>query len=271
MIRKTGEENAMLRLGIPSMIELKTVEQSAALCRELGLSFVELNTNFPNQQPHLLDGDMLLQWAEQHGISYTIHLNDELNVADFNPYVAKGYRDSVLEAIDLAKKIGAKVLNMHLSGGAYYTMPDRKIHFFEAYREEYLAGMAQFRDLCTRAVGDSDIHICVENTTGYKSFQLEALAVLLESPVFGLTLDIGHNCCAGFADEPWILERDVRLHHFHIHDVLNGTKDHLPLGSGSLDVEKYLSLADTLNATAVLEVKTVQGLRTSVDWLKKRL
>jgi len=261
----------MLLLGMPSMIELETVEQSAALCRELGLSFVELNTNFPTQQPHLLDGDKLNKYSETYGIFYTIHLNDELNVADFNPHVAKGYRQSVLEVIVLAKKIGAKVLNMHLSGGAYYTMPDRKIHFFEAYREEYLAGIAAFRDLCTQAVGDADIRICVENTTGYKPFQLEALSVLLESPVFGLTLDIGHNCCAGFADEQWIFGRADRLRHFHIHDVLNGTKDHLPLGSGDLDMGKYFSRAEALGATAVLEVKTVQGLRQSVAWLKEKL
>ena len=134
-----------------------------------------------------------------------------------------------------------------------------------------LAGIAAFRDLCTQAVGDADIRICVENTTGYKPFQLEALSVLLESPVFGLTLDIGHNCCAGFADEQWIFGRADRLRHFHIHDVLNGTKDHLPLGSGDLDMGKYFSRAEALGATAVLEVKTVQGLRQSVAWLKEKL
>ena len=259
----------MLRLGMPSMIELETVEQSAALCQELGLSFVELNTNFPSQQPHLLNAERLKNIADKYGIFYTIHMNDELNIADFNPHVANGYRESVLEVIVLANKIGVNVLNMHLSGGAYYTMPDRKIHFFEAYRNEYLAGIAAFRDLCTKAVGDSGIRICVENTTGYQTFQLEALALLLESPVFGLTLDIGHNCCAGFADESWIIEQKNRLHHFHIHDVLGG-KDHLPLGAGTLDVQKYLSLANALDATAVLEVKTTQGLCQSVAWLNQK-
>lgn len=255
--------------GMPSMIELDTLQQAAALCGELGLSFLELNTNFPSQQPHLLDPDLLNVLSEKYGIFYTIHLNDELNVADFNPHVAKGYRDSVLEVIDLAKTIGAPILNMHLSGGAYYTMPDRKIHFFEAYREEYLCGISEFRDLCSKAIGNADIHICVENTTGYLPFQLEALELLLESPVFGLTMDIGHNCCAGFMDETWILNHCDRLRHMHMHDVHAGKKDHLALGTGELDIRKYRQIADKNDCTVVVEVKTVEGLRQSAAWLQQ--
>lgn len=255
--------------GMPSMIELDTVQQSVALCRELKLSFLELNTNFPTQQPQLLNAQELNAIAADYGIFYTIHLNDELNVADFNPHVAGGYRNSVLEVIELAKKIHAPVLNMHLSGGAYYTMPDRKIHFFEAYKKEYLQGMMQFRDLCTEAIGDAPIRICIENTGGYQPFQLEALALLLESPVFGLTLDIGHNACADFVDEDWILAHANRLHHMHMHDVHDGRKDHLALGAGELDISKYRTIADAQQCTVVVEVKTIEGLRNSVRFLNE--
>ena len=252
--------------GMPSMIELNTVAESVALCSELGLSFVELNTNFPQQQIHLLDAEQLKRLAADAGIFYTIHLNDELYVAEFNPYVAKGYCDSVLDAIEFAEKIGAPVLNMHLSGGAYYTMPDRRIHFYQAFEEDYLRGMAHFRDLCTAAIGDAPIRICVENTNGYLPFQLKALDILLESPVFGLTLDIGHNRCSGGVDESWILSHADRLLHLHLHDVAGGKKDHLPFGTGDLDLTPYLKLSET--RTAVVEVKTISGLRQSVAWLQ---
>lgn len=253
--------------GMPSMIELHTVAESVALCKELGLSFVELNTNFPQLQPSLMDTAELAALAAFSDIFYTIHLNDDLHVAEFNHHVAKGYCDSVLETIDFAKKIGAPVLNMHLSGGAYYTMPDRRIHFYEAYEKEYLQGMTRFRDLCTDAIGGSTIRICVENTNGYLPFQRKALDILLESPVFGLTLDIGHNRCAGNADEPFILAHADRLHHLHLHDVVDGKKDHLPFGTGDLELNKYLAMAATL--TAVVEVKTVDGLRQSIRWLNQ--
>jgi len=160
----------MLSFGMPTLIETKTVQEMAALCGALGLSFMELNTNFPLHQPHLLDVDELNALAKKYGIFYTIHLNDEMPVAEFNPAVAGGYRQAVLQAIELAKKIGAKKMNMHLAEGAHYTMPDRIVYFEEAYEAEYLRGMAEFRDLCAESIGDSGIQICMENVTGFRDF-----------------------------------------------------------------------------------------------------
>lgn len=259
-----------MKFGMPTLIEVETLEETAALCAQLGLSFVELNTNFPLHQPHLLDSDVLNRLARQYGISYTIHLNDEMAVAEFNPSVADGYRKSVAETIALAKKIGVKKLNMHLSDGAKYTMPDRVVLFYEAYCDEYLRQIRSFRDFCERKIGDSGIVICIENTNGFRDFQLAALEVLLESPVFALTMDIGHNYCAKGKDEAWILKHNDRLQHMHMHDAKNGRNDHLALGSGELDVQKFLTLADKCDCTVVLETKTVEGLKKSAEWIKNK-
>lgn len=258
----------MLSFGMPTLIETKTVQEMASLCGELGLSFMELNTNFPLHQPHLLDAEELNALAKQYGIFYTIHLNDEMPVAEFSPSVADGYRQAVLQAIELAKKIGAKKLNMHLAEGAHYTMPDKIVYFYEAYLADYLKGMAEFRDLCEAATSDSGIMICMENVGGFRDFQLAALEVLLESPVFGLTLDIGHNYCTGGVDEPWIMNHADRLHHMHMHDAKDGKKDHQALGLGEIDIPHFAELADKHSCTVVLETKTVDGLRQSVQWVK---
>ena len=259
-----------MKFGMPALIELDTVEQTVALCGELGLDFVELNTNFPQQQVHLMDSTALGELAEKYGIFYTIHLNDEMPVADFNPLVADGYRKAVLETIEFAKKTGIKVLNMHISEGAHFTTPGRIIYFYEAYREDYLRGIADFRDACEKAIGSSGIHICMENSKAYFDFQKEALDVLLESPAFALTLDIGHNHCSGYADESWIRERSSRLMHMHMHDAKGTRQDHQPLGQGEMDIPGYLALAEETGCTVLLEVKTVEGLRSSVRWIRQR-
>lgn len=258
----------MIPFGIPTLIETKSVAELAALCGELGFSFVELNTNFPQYQLHRLNPEELNHLSKRYGIGYTIHLNDEMPVADFNPTVARGYREAVLEAVSFAKRIGATVLNMHLSEGARYTTPQETVYFNQAYREDYLAGIAAFRDACTAAAGGSGVCICMENTRPWQDVQKEALELLLESPVFGLTLDIGHSHCGGYADEPWLLAHSSRLRHMHIHDAKNSTQDHLPLGTGSLDIPGYLDLAQRCGCTAVLEVKTAAGLYSSAAWLK---
>ena len=259
----------MYCFGMPTLIETPAISDAAALCSRLGLSFLELNTNFPHHQPHLLNVKQLNDLAKENGIFYTIHLNDETAVAEFHPAVSGGYRKAVADTIDLAKRIGAKTLNMHLSDGAKYTMPDRIVYFYEASQQEYLDQMKLFRDQCEKEIGDSGIQICIENTNGYRNYHLAALNVLLESPVFGLTMDIGHNCCAGFADEGFLLQHKNRLHHMHIHDVRGGKQDHLALGDGELDVQKYLHLGRQQDCTMVLETKTVAGLTRSADYIKK--
>lgn len=259
----------MIRFGMPSLIETKTVEQSVALCRELGLSFVELNMNFPQFQPWSMDAEELKMLAKHYGVFYTLHLDDNLNIADFNPYVSAGYRRTVREAIELAGEVGIPVLNMHLAKGAVYTLPKKKVYFFGEYPEQYLQGIREFRDECEALIGDSGIRICVENTDGFEDYHKAAIDLLLESPVFGLTIDIGHNYCAGGKDEPLIRGSLARLYHMHMHDAREGKKDHQALGTGELDIPRFLAMADGNDCTVVLETKTEEGLRQSVAWLQE--
>lgn len=255
--------------GMPTLIELPELEDCARLCRELGLQFVELNMNLPQCQPERMDAEALRQIRERYGIYFTLHLDENLNPCDCNPRVAEAYRQTAEDAAALAKAQEIPVLNMHLSRGVYFTLPEKKVFLFDVYREQYLEGMRIFRDRCEKAIGEPDVRICVENSDGFTDFQLEALDLLLESPVFSLTFDIGHNHAIGGVDEPHILARRSRLTHFHFHDA-RGKKNHLPLGTGELDVQRYLDIAAACRSRVVLETKTVEGLRRSVQWLKSK-
>lgn len=254
-------------LGMPTLIEIPEIEDCAALCAELGLQFVELNMNMPEYQTGSLDAGRLKKLSEKYGIYYTIHLDENLNVSDFNPHVAAAYTNTVCETVYLARKLQIPVLNMHLSQGVYFTLPDRKVFLFEKYPDHYLGSMRLFRDKCEKLIGSGNVKICVENSSGYTAFQQQALDLLLESPAFALTFDIGHNHCIGGTDESVIMQRRDRLCHFHFHDAL-AKKDHLPLGAGEIDLHKYLQIADQTTSRIVLETKTVSGLRESVRWMK---
>ena len=257
-----------MNYGMPTLIELPEIEDCGALCHELGLQFIEFNMNLPQYQPDTIDVRRLERTAKENGIFYTIHLDENMNVADFNPYVVEGYYRTLRETIELAKNLGIPVLNMHLSRGVHFTLPDRKVFLFDQYREEYPRGMAAFRDVCREAIGNSGIKVCVENYTGFTDFQKAGLDVLLESGVFGLTLDVGHNHCTDYTDEPVVMDRAARLHHMHIHDCI-GKKDHQALGVGDVDLHKYFDLAEAHACTVLLETKTIAGLRQSVQWKNK--
>ena len=58
-----------------------------------------------------------------------------------------------------------------------------------------------------------------------------------------------------------------QLNHIHLHDAKD-RKNHLALGTGEMNVEKYIQLANEQNCRVVLETKTIDGLKQSVEWLK---
>ncbi len=260
----------MFHFGMPTLLETPTLEACASLCADLGLSFIELNMNMPQYQTEGMDIKLLSETARKYGVYFTAHLDERFNPFDFNKRVADAYTQTMLRTIDLALKIDIPILNMHLPRGVYFTMPTERIFLFDEYSDDYLVRLTAFRSICERAVGDAGIKICIENTEGYdRPFLRKALEVLLESHVFGLTFDIGHNAGASIDDESIIMSDPGRLNHMHIHDAL-GTKHHLSLGEGNLDIDRYLDMAREADCRAVLETKTVKALRSSIQWLRDR-
>lgn len=272
-----------MQFGMPTLIENKTLEDNIALCRRLGLRFIELNMNFPEYQlAQLGRTDLLLRLAEQAGIYYTIHLDENLNVADFNPLVSKAYLQTVERTIGAAKRLcilnerfgdpaRPLIVNMHMHHGIHVTLPDKKVPLYERDFETYMQSFSAFRDLCEEWIGSDRIMISIENTDGFRDFEKKAIAYLLQSPVFGLTWDIGHSKAAKEKDVPFLLDNEAQLVHFHIHDGRQTPpQNHLALGDGEIDLQQRLSLAQSLQARCVLETKTVSALELSVQWLRSR-
>ncbi len=273
----------MIQFGMPTLIENRTLDENIALCRELGLKFIELNMNFPEYQTERLEQtDELIRLAEEAGIYYTIHLDENLNIADFNQLVADAYLETVRRSIEVAKKLlplrdrfgdpsQPLILNMHMHHGIYITLPDRKVQMYDRDFDVYRQSFAIFREKCEEWIGDSDVRIAVENTDGFREYEKKVIEDLLESRCFGLTWDIGHSKAIGEVDEPFLREHQDRLIHFHIHDGSEEPpKNHLALGDGKIDLPERLRLAEGRNARCVLETKTIEALKKSCAWLSER-
>ena len=271
------------QFGMPTLIENKTLEENIALCERLGLKFIELNMNFPEYQLEQLEQtDVLIEKADLAQIYYTIHLDETLNIADFNTLVAEAYCETVRRTIEVAKKLlplrdkygdppQPLTLNMHMNHGIYITLPDKKVQMYERDFETYMDSFARFRKSCEHWIADSDIKIVIENTDGFRDYEKKSIDFLLESPFFALTWDIGHSKAIGEKDVPFIKSHADRLIHFHIHDGSeNPPKNHLALGDGEIDLDDRLKLAESRNARCVLETKTVAALEKSVNYLKRR-
>ena len=273
----------MLQFGMPTLIENRTLQENAALCSCLGLKFIELNMNYPEYQINCLEQtDVFLETAGRAGIYYTIHLDENLDIADFNPLVSKAYLETVRRTIEAAKRLlplknqfgdpaQPLVLNMHMNHGIHITIPERKVQMYERDFDIYMRSFTEFRSLCEGWIDNGDIRISIENTDGFRNYEKNAVDFLLESPVFSLTWDIGHSKAIHEKDVPFILKHQDHLVHFHIHDGTEAPpRNHLSLGDGEIDLEDRLKLAESLNARCVLETKTAEALSRSVIWLQER-
>lgn len=255
--------------GMPTLIELSSLEDTVKLCKELNLSFIELNMNLPKFQIDELEKTKTFtKLANENKIFFTIHLDENLNVCDFNKLISNAYCETVKRTIKVAKKLGVPILNMHMNHGVHFTLPEKKVQLFEKYSLEYMSSWKYFRNMCEKEIGNSKIKICIENTDGFKDYEKAAINFLLQSEVFALTWDIGHSNSVNNIDENFIMSHQEKLKHFHIHDSYKN-KDHMTLGSGEIDLQQRLSIANKYNCCCVIETKTVDSLRKSVEWVKK--
>lgn len=262
------DKKTVMDLGMPTLIENETLEDNILLCKELGLQFIELNMNLPEYQIEMLENvERYKQISKNNDIYFTIHLDENLNIADFNKGVADAYMQTVKRTIKVAKELGVPMLNMHMNHGVYFTLPDKKVMLYDKYFDEYINSFREFRLMCEDEIGDSSISICIENTDGFKEYEKHAIDMLLESDKFGLTWDIGHSRGVDNIDETFIMKNENKLRHFHIHDAL-GRKNHLTLGTGEIDLEQRFDIASVNKCRCVVETKTVEALRESVKWLR---
>lgn len=265
---------------MPTLIENQSLAENISLCKELGLKFIELNMNFPEYQIDQLENwEKFYDLAEKSGIYYTIHLDENLNIADFNPLVREAYLETVKRTIEVAKRMvplknsygepsQPLTINMHMHHGIFITLPDKKVQMYDRDFPVYMEYFRFFREACETWIGDADIKIAIENTDGFREYEKRAIEYLLDSPYFVLTWDIGHSKAVKEIDTPFLLEHRDALKHFHIHDGKeNSPKNHLALGDGEIDLVERLEMARQCNARCVLETKTIEALRTSVQWM----
>lgn len=258
--------------GMLTLIELDDIETNIKLCASLGLDFIELNMNLPEYQPDRIELDKLLYLKEsnENKLFYTIHLPEEFDIANFNRDVCAAYEKIFKDTVRLAAALHSPVINMHMNTGVYFTLPDRKIHLYSKYFDEYIDRVKSFGASSQAMLADTDIKLCIENTGIYDmDYVRKAVDALLGFDNIYLTWDIGHDRSSGYKDIKYIMENIDKLGHMHFHDALD-KMDHLPLFEGDIDIVERIKIAEEYGCCCVIETKTVDGLSKSVERLVSR-
>ncbi|MBO7744892.1 sugar phosphate isomerase/epimerase [Paenibacillus sp. MWE-103] len=258
-----------MKLGMPALLEYGTLEENAALCAALGLDFIELNMNLPLCMPDRLDAGLVRRMSRETGIGFTLHLPEELEPASFHAAIRRGHLACCLDAMDWAAAAGIGLLNMHVHNGVYFTLPGGRTWINEAHDAEYAALLHEaFATMYERASA-LGLSLCLENTCNFQlPFVRKAVDALAGFAPFRLTWDAGHDARTGYLEMPVLMAHADRIAHMHLHDCANGS-DHRPLYTGEVPINERLAFARARGLSVVIEVKTEEALRASVERLRR--
>ena len=255
------------KLGMPTLIELPDIMKTVDLCKELGLSFIELNMNMPEFCPEKLTPELVKKLSKNKDIGFTLHLPEEIDLASFHPAIRQGNMERCCEAIIWASEAGINLVNMHINSGIYFTLPDQRIWIYDKYKQKFLDNVMSGFDKILRLAKSRGVTVCVENSSNFHyPFILEAVEKLVLMGEVCFTWDTGHDAKTGFKEKGLLTKYKNRIRHMHLHDYKNGV-DHQPLFSGEIDIRQMLSFATNNGIRVVIEVKTIGSLKESLTLL----
>lgn len=258
--------------GMPTLLDLDSLEAQVALAGRLGLSFVEINLDLPDYGPEALSATALAKLRRETGVGFTLHLPERLDLAAFQTLYRHGCLACAIDALRWAGDAGIGLVNLHLHPGVYFTLPERRAWLYERHREAFLRHLTESFSVLLSEARARGIAVCVENCGQWgQGFLREAVEALLALPGGGvrLTWDVGHDAAHGGSETAFFLAHEAQIGHLHLHDCV-GSSNHLPLFTGVVDIAGHVARARRLGVRAVIETKTVIALEESVGKLQAR-
>ena len=254
---------------MPSLIEFKSIEENAELCSRLGLNFIELNMDLPYCLPWNNESSDLERLKEKYNVEFTIHFPEEIDFATFLPNIREANIQLFNEMAYWASQVKIELINMHLSLGTYFSLPDGKSYIYKQYDKEYRTNLIDSFEKITKIANQYGIKLCVENTKlpDYIANTFEELSKMKD--VF-FTWDVGHDAKNGYKAKELFSRFPDRISHMHLHDS-DGKDDHLVLLKGTVDLKDRLQFAQSRGIGVVIETKASEVLIESVDVLKNKL
>ncbi|MGE3314673.1 MAG: sugar phosphate isomerase/epimerase family protein [Planctomycetaceae bacterium] len=100
--------------------------------------------------------------------------------------------------------------------------------------------------------------------------QYSRLLELVDGPLFGLTIDIGHvQCVEEGPIVPYITAWGARLFNVHIEDMRRGVHEHLMFGEGEIDFPPVISALKQIGYTGGVHVELSRHSHAAPDALRK--
>lgn len=166
-------------------------------------------------------------------------------------------------ALDIAEALKVKAVVFH-SGyekWKYSLRPDLWLD----------ASVETWRPLRKRAE-DAGVKIAIENIFEDEPANLKLLMQEMASKSFGICFDTGHlNLFSKVKLEDWMEALNPYIIELHLHDNNKTSDQHLPIGEGTFDFDKFFSLLENKSCVYTLEAHNAEDVKKSIERLRKYL
>ncbi len=252
-----------LKVGMPVLMEFRTIEENIDLAVNLNLDFVELNMNFLYCYPSQKLRDTLLKAHEQYGLTYTFHYYDNVDISSPNEnYMTYLKADMTLIGKTL-QGLADKIV-LHIEPGAFMTIFSEK-HYVYKYDDAYATRTVANVLMLQEILNAYEMAIVLENVPIHP--YMETLYEALQKAHVKFTWDIGHDVIyEHYLFSTFREKYKLQIAHMHMHNVMN-TSDHQRLTLGKLNIKEYIKYAMNQQISVVIEVKDKENLAESVQYL----
>lgn len=246
-----------MKFGMPTLVTFNNIEENVKFAKKYNLDFIELNMDLPYCL-NIENGSL-----KKYDIEFTMHISEKINISELNNNLRISYLDEAIRQINLGIKNNIKKFNLHIDSGVYFTLPDKKFFLNEKFEDIYINNLNESCKVLNDFAKKNNININFENTKIHK-FTHKAIEIINRYDYLGYTLDIGHNEKNGDKAYPKFLSSN-KIRHIHLHDY-DGKTDHLTIGQGIIDLEKYRGVLN--NNYIVIEIKVEDELTNSINYLR---
>jgi len=193
-------------------------------------------------------------YKTMHGAFYNLY------PGSYDPLVSEVARKRVLQSLQIAGELSFSDVVFHHDYVPNTSSP-----------EEWTGRLVEFWKGILEQTSER-IRLHLENVFDATPKVIKRLVDRINSPRFGICLDIGH--AYAFSETPvleWVETLGSKISYVHIHDN-NGKKDeHLAIGDGSIPIKRVLDAMETKSKEALwaLEQALEDDLVRSLEWIRK--
>ena len=236
---------------------------------------IEIDLNWPHNLNFEKEIEFLIKLQKEKNIRYVVHapyFDGGLNA--FNKKMRNAALEEVFYSIDVASRVGSKILVLHPAIEQYgLKIQKRKELEIDSYKK--IAKYAKKKGISVGLENEAQTNFWFPDRA-CKFEEIEKIIREVNLNNLGLTLDIGHANVTGEDFVKAIYQFKTKIFHIHAHDnfgkkEIKGRPDpHLPPGDGEICWRKVIKALREINYQGYFAIEcNIKGIKKGTNFLEK--